>query len=349
VVVLRASSEGKSYAIAVGIGMSDLIASLDEVRWLLLLVWAVSTATTAAAGFALASTALAPVAAMTRRAIEIARTDIRGRLEPSPVQDEIGQMTQALNTLIERLHEALDANRRFAADAAHELRSPVTAIAGEIEVALRRERTADEYRHTLTLVQRRLTTLSTLIADLLVLVRAQESGTTPRRREIALDALVRGAAERFAELAASRRITLTVTGLDALVTYADPGLLARVFDNVLENAIRYNRDDGAVSVQGEFVDAADDAWTPGLVTIRVSDTGIGIPAADSERIFDRFHRVDRSRARFTGGSGLGLAIAREVLALFNGSIAVEQSSQQGTVMVIRIPGGRHALAAAADK
>lgn len=336
--VLRATADGREYAIAVGVVISDVLRSLARVRWLLAVVWIVSTAATAAVGFALASTALDPVRRITARAVQIATSDIGARLEPARTQDEIGAMTDALNTLIGRLHVALDANRRFAADAAHELRSPLTAIAGEVEVALRRERGADDYRVTLTRVQAQLTALSTLMGDLMLLVRAQEGGGEVRTQELSLEALIAASVARADPLAASRGVVLRSEGIAGLRVYGDAGLLGRVFDNVIENAIRYNREHGSVMVRASFEDQPADVWVPGFVHILVSDTGTGIAREEHHRIFERFHRVDQSRARHTGGSGLGLAIAREVLALFKGTIRVASSTAQGTTLEILLPG-----------
>ncbi len=336
-VIVRLVAAGQPYAMAVAVGMKDVVDSLAAIRWLLVVVWMVSTAATGAAGFALASNALVPVRAMTRRALEIAQGDIRERLDPPVGGDEISEMAQALNALIERLHVALEANRRFAADAAHELRSPVTAISGEIDVALRRDRTADEYRATLALVQGRLGVLTTLISELMLLVRAQESRIHVRLREVKLDEVIRGSVARLSGLAAQRQVRMDLPSFDRYVTYADPGLLGRVFDNVIENAIRYNRDGGEVAISGTFVESEPGEWIAGRLSIRVADTGPGIPDSDVERVFDRFFRVDQSRNRFTGGFGLGLAIAREVLALFKGHIFVEASSAEGTIVRIDLP------------
>jgi signal transduction histidine kinase len=338
VVVLRTIHEGNDYAIAVGVVISELMTSLGRVRWLLALVWLASTVATAAVGFALASTALAPVRRITQRAMEIAGNDLRARLEPPGVNDEIGTMATSLNSLLERLHLALDANRRFAADAAHELRSPVTAIAGEIDVALRRERTAAEYRDTLSLVRDRLSTLSSLMNDLMVLVRAQEGRDVVVNQEVSLKTALDASIVSLAPLARPRGVTIETEGLDGVVVYGDAGLLGRVFDNVLGNAIRYNRTHGLVSVRASFTDSLASSWEPGMVTVSISDTGPGIPAAEWERVFDRFYRVDESRTRHTGGAGLGLAIAREVLMLFKGTIRITASSGQGTTVEIRMPG-----------
>jgi signal transduction histidine kinase len=145
-------------------------------------------------------------------------------------------------------------------------------------------------------------------------------------------------AGRLAGQAASRGITIQVGDLPDLVAYADPRLLSRVFDNVLANAVHYNRDGGAVVVGGSAEESALDEWKTGAALITVSDTGPGIPPAAATRVFDRFYRVDRSRARHTGGSGLGLAICREILTVLNGSIRIAGSSTEGTTFEIRVPG-----------
>jgi signal transduction histidine kinase len=338
VVALRKAHDGIDYVFVVGVVISELVNNMARVRWLLVVVWVLSTAATAAVGFALASTALRPVRRITERALHIAKTDIRARLEPPNVDDEIGAMGRSLNTLLERLHAALDANRRFAADAAHELRSPITAMAGEIDVALRRERTAAEYRETLELVRERLSSLSAIIRDLMLLVYTQEGRETIVRQELSLEALVNTSVARLAAAAALRGITVSVRNLAGLWTYGDASILGRVFDNVIENAIRYNRDGGTVTIDARFTDAPADSWNPAVITVRITDEGPGIPPGELHRIFERFYRVDTSRNRHTGGAGLGLAIAREVLAVFHGTIHVEQTSPRGTTMAIRLPG-----------
>ncbi len=342
VVVLHTVHDGTAYAFAVGVVITDFLASLNRVKGLLIAVWVVGLLATAAVGFALASTALLPVRHITQRAMDIARANLDARLETPVVDDEIGAMARSLNTLLERLHAALDVNRRFAADAAHELRSPITAMAGEIDVALRRDRTTAEYQETLRLVRDRLSALSSVISDLMLLVRSQEGRDIVKRQELALESLVGSSIARLRSVALSRGVTISTGDLGGLSTYGEPGLLGRVFDNVLENAIRYNREHGTVSITGSFTDSAAGSWEAGRIVVRVTDSGPGIPDGETDRVFDRFYRVDTSRTRHTGGAGLGLAIAREVLALFHGTIRVEHTSAQGTSIAIDLPGSAEA-------
>src|SRR6185436_1552681 len=336
--VLGTEIGGERYAMVVGLFRDGIDAHLSRLAWVLVLVWGAGLVTTAALGYWLASRALAPVAGISRRAARIARGDFAARLDPPIRLDEVGEMTRSLNEVLDRLHGALERHRRFASDASHELRTPIAAMAGEIDVTLMRPRSAQEYRDTLQLLRERLSSLETLCEDLMLLVHAQEGASGLELREVPLLPQLQRSAARLAGAAVARGIRIETRDLPDLVAYADPRLLARVLDNVLINAVSHNRDGGAIVISGSAEESAPDEWKTGAALITVTDTGSGIPPADAERVFDRFYRLDRSRARETGGSGLGLAICREVLAVLGGSIRVVASSSEGTTFEIRVPG-----------
>ncbi|MCC7032247.1 MAG: HAMP domain-containing protein [Acidobacteria bacterium] len=336
--VLRAERDGRPFAVAVGLFAEDIEQGLAFLAWMLGAVWLAGLAATAAIGYGLASRALAPVARITERAAWIARGNFAARLDQPRVLDEVGRMTVLLNSMLDRLQAAVEANRRFASDASHELRGPLTAMAGELDVALRFPRSADSYEETLRHVRGRLGALTTLAEDLILLVRAQEGTREVTLREVALAPLVDEAFHRLDASARARSVTLRHEGLDGIQVYADPSLFARVIDNVLANAVHYNRENGWVQVTARVEEPSTGAWAPPIVHILVQDTGTGIQPDQHERIFERFYRLDQSRARHTGGSGLGLAICREVLTLHGGTIEVAASSPAGTTVEIRIPG-----------
>ncbi len=331
-----ATAGPERYVVAVGLFTDTLEATLRDLRWLLGGVWIGSMVVTALVGWSLASRALRPVRMITERAAAIAEGQFDTRLAPPDADDEIGRMTGLLNQMLERLRGALDANRRFAADASHELRSPLTVMLGEVDVALKREREGDEYRRVLTEVRTRLHEMGRLTEDLMLLVRAQEN-VAPPITDLPLLGLWREVMARAADGAAAAGVSLSVDVPAAMVVYAEAGLLGRVFDNLVQNAVQYNRDGGAVEVTAR-VEPGDGTWAADTVVIQVHDTGPGIPAAERERVFERFYRLDSSRSRRTGGAGLGLAISREIVRLFKGRIRIADTAVPGTTVEVRLPG-----------
>lgn len=337
-IALPTRKDGQPFIVAVGLFTETIFTTLARLAWLLALVSGVGLFLTALLGYALATRALAPVAHVTARAAQIARGDFSARLDAPSVDDELGRMTRLLNEMLERLHAALEANRRFAADASHELRSPLTAMLGEIDVTLKRSRSEEDYRESLSIVRSRIKQLTDMTEQLMILVRAQE-GLSFTATEVSLDTLLHDVAQALAPLARERNVAVSLEPVDGMVVYADRGLATRIFDNVMRNAIQYNQPGGRVSVSAHIEESSGAEWTSALAIVRISDTGVGVPDDDRERIFHRFYRVERSRNRRTGGAGLGLAIASEAARLFGGQIRVLQSSAEGTTMEIRLPGG----------
>ncbi len=331
------------YVAAVGLLTDSLDLQLARLAWILGGVWIVGLGATAAIGFVLASRALEPIDRITGRASRIARGDIDMRLDPPGTDDEIGRMTRLLNEMLDQLHRVIDGNRRFAADASHELRSPLTAMAGEIDVALKRDRETGEYRETLRRLRDRIDSLTTLSGDLMLLVRAEERSGELAAEEVPVRDMVDAACTRLAPHASARGISVDHVGLDGLVAYAQPGLLARVLDNVIANAVQYNRDGGSVRITGHDEPARGDAWEAGRIRLEIADSGHGIPADEWERVFERFYRREPSRSRRTGGAGLGLALSRAIATWLDGTLRVRTSGPDGTTFELTLPGQRQSV------
>lgn len=338
-VALSTRKDGEAFVVAVGLFTDSLLAALRRLAWLLVGASCLGLVVTAVIGHLLATKALAPVAHVTERAARIARGDFSARLDPAVVDDELGRMTGLLNEMLERLHGSVQANQRFAADASHELRSPLTAMLGEIDVTLKRERNADDYRESLLIVRDRIRQLAEMTEQLMILVRAQE-GQVIGATEVELEPLAHEVVSAAGRLAEERQVTVLVGPMDYAVIYADRLLLARVLDNLVRNAVQYNRVGGHVAITAEVEDSAGTDWTAAHTVLSVTDTGHGIPDGDREKVFERFFRVERSRNRRTGGAGLGLSIASEVVRLFGGTIRIATSTPDGTTVEVRMPGGR---------
>jgi signal transduction histidine kinase len=330
-----------TYIAAIGLFTDQLDLLLWRLSAVLAGVWLVGLAATAWIGSLLASRALSPIAAITERASRIATGDIDMRLDPPRSDDEIGRMTRLLNEMLDRLHRVIDGNRRFAADASHELRTPLTAMAGEIDVALRRERDLGEYRETLLRLRGQIDGLTAVSEHLMLLARAEERPRDMATEEVPLDALVDEACERLAAQADARGVSVSRAGLDHLVAYAQRGLVARAVENVIANAIKYNRDGGSVRITGYDEPAPSDTWEAGRVRLEITDSGLGIPQDEWERVFDRFYRREPSRSRRSGGAGLGLALSRAIANSHGGQLRVRASSEAGTTFELVLPGQRH--------
>ena len=187
-------------------------------------------------------------------------------------------------------------------------------------------------------MRERLSELVTLAEQLMLLARVQERSGAGLIKEVPLTALLDASTRRIAPLARARGVCVRADGVPPLIVYGDPALLARVTDNLLANAVQYNRAGGEVVLAASLEDASPGAWESGQAVLRVTDTGHGIPHEEWERVFERFHRLDRSRSRRTGGTGLGLSIAKAVLEATGGSIRVAASDARGTTFEVRLPG-----------
>jgi signal transduction histidine kinase len=270
--------------------------------------------------FVFAGWSLRPVEAIRRRVADISSRDLSGRVPVPEAQDEVARLADTMNAMLARLESAQATQRRFVADASHELRSPLATLRANVELAAD-PRTASMASAETVLAE--TDRLERMVADLLLLAKADEHGLRIDRSDVDLDDLV------LAERARLRtRPGLIVGGqVRAVQVLGDRHQLAQALRNVVDNAVLHttSRVDLDVRIDAEHVD------------IEVSDDGSGIPAADRERVFDRFVRLDDSRARSAGGSGLGLAIVREVVTAHGGTVTVDDSPTGGALLRIRLP------------
>ena len=248
----------------------------------------------AVAGYALAAGALRPVEAMRRRAAAVTATR-PGRLPVPRSRDEVSRLAVTLNDMLERLEAAFQHERRFLSDASHELRTPLALLRAELELALRRPRTAAELELALRSAAEETERLSRLAEDLLLIARADQGALPIRREHTPAADVLATVAERFAVRARSHAQTVHVEDVDAVLD-ADPLRVEQALGNLVDNALAYGG--GSVTLAARLRD--------GVVELHVTDDGPGFPEDFVERAFDRFSRADDARGR--GGTGLGLSI-----------------------------------------
>jgi two-component system, OmpR family, sensor kinase len=280
-------------------------------------------------GWFVAGRALAPIERISRTARAMSEGDLDARIVVDRTESELEQVASTLNTAFDRLRLAVEQERRFIADASHELRTPLSVLRAETEWALDRDRSPHEYTAALTVGRRAALRMQDIVERLLALVRADVAPDERDFAPVALRALIEDVAAWLAPMAQARSICLSVSG-PPLTVHGDAEQLREALNNVVANAILYNKPGGAVAISTR--------QSAGTATIEIADTGIGIPADAVPRVFDRFFRVDKARSREIGGSGLGLAIARTILVAHGGSINCTSEPGVGSMFVISLPG-----------
>lgn len=240
----------------------------------------------------------------------------------------IGAAASRLRRKTEAIHTA---QHRFVADAAHELGTPLAILRGEIDIALRRERSSAEYRASLASCREEIERLSHLSENLLALATADAGQKLLHLAPCDAAAITRSVHGRFARLAAEKEVVFTVTAPDALPWSADALAIEQILGNLVTNALRHTPagDSVALSVAREA----------GEIVFQVKDTGEGIPPAHLPLLFNRFHRVDKTRSRAGGGAGLGLAIVKTLVTAHGGSVSVTSTLGQGSTFTCRFPAG----------
>jgi two-component system, OmpR family, heavy metal sensor histidine kinase CusS len=295
--------------------------------------WAILLATFAIfplVGYRIARHGIRPVEEMATTARHIGSTNLRERILPEGYPFEMASLASTFNQMLDRLEESFERLSRFSADIAHDLRTPVNNIRGEVEVALARPRSADEYRDVIESCLEEAVRLSDLIGDLLFLARAESPLTHLRRERLDVRELLGGVREYYEASAADGGVSLTTTLADEpVIAELDRTLLQRAVGNLVSNALAHTPRGGAV-VLGTNADFS-------TIHIEVSDTGVGIPPEALPRVFDRFFRVDSSRSQNSGGTGLGLAIVKSIALLHGGNVEISSQPGQGTRVIFHLP------------
>jgi len=314
--------------VQVGMLLRRARAALDRYLDTLTVLIPVGIGLAALGGAIIAQVALRPLDRMTRTARRISAEDLSRRVEQPGTGDELDRLAETLNDMLARLEQAFSQSRRFAADAAHELRTPLAALRGSVEVALRDERSAGEYRQVLVSGLEEVARLIRLSEDLLLLSRSM-SGPEPTRAVVDLEPLLLEVFDVGARLGQAAGVTVRAAGATPAPVRGDATALRRALLNLVENAIKY-------TPRGGKVELSLSAGT-GSAVVEVADTGIGVEPADAARIFDPFVRLDAARSRDTGGAGLGLAIARSVVVAHGGTLSVESRPGSGSRFTVRLP------------
>jgi signal transduction histidine kinase len=310
------------YTVLVGAGSEGVESTVSTVA----VGWAagapIVVAVAAAATYLLVRRSLSSMEAMRARVAEISASDLNERVPVPARRDEISTLATTMNEMLSRIESGHAAQRRFVADASHELRSPLATIISALEVGVAHRELLDGRLASQTLLPE-AQRMQALVDDLLLLARADERGLALRHDDVDLDDVAAAEVERLQRNTARYfRADLSPTRVAG-----DPTALARVVRNLLDNAARHAASRVEVTVRPERAEAV----------VTIGDDGPGIPPADRDRVFDRFVRLDTDRSRGGGGSGLGLAIVAEIVGAHRGSVRITDRTGGGTVVVVQLP------------
>ncbi|HVM75669.1 MAG TPA: ATP-binding protein [Candidatus Saccharimonadales bacterium] len=281
-------------------------------------------------GYWLAGRALAPVDRIIQSAEDVGVQNLSRRLQVPAARDELRRLTETLNAMLDRIEIAVKRITQFTADASHDLRTPISVIRTDAEIALRRPRTAAEYRESLGRILEVSEGTTGLIESLLTLARADGGNSNLRLAKIDLTPTLEKVALQTSVLAGSKGISFTTAlSNEPLWVKADAPAIEKLFLIFLDNAVKYTPPSGFVRLRSHE--------SNGEAVIEIEDTGIGIAPEDQARIFDRFFRVNHARSTSTPGAGLGLSIASWIAAKHNSAIEVDSALGSGSVFRVRLP------------
>jgi heavy metal sensor kinase len=321
---------GHIYTVEMGLPADDAVETLHDFRSYLLMFAPLLLLVAAGGGYWLSRRALSPVDALVRTAREVSGTNLGSRLQKLETGDELQRLSDTLNEMLDRIEVAFQRITQFTADASHELRTPVSLIRTEAELALRRSRGEAEYKESLRHILLEAERTTALIEQLLSMARADSGRETLHFDSVDLRQTLRSVVDGWQQVATIRNLQFSAN-LDApdFSVRGDETLLRRLADILLDNALKYTPSPGSVHLslesQGESA------------VISVQDSGVGIPEEEQGKIFERFYRVDKARSRAHGGAGLGLAIAQWIVTQHGGSIQVESQPGQGATFRVELP------------
>ncbi|MDD5772613.1 MAG: ATP-binding protein [bacterium] len=307
--------------------MKKIDSTLRKLRIIMVILLPFTVLLTSVVGGFLAKIALNPVDKMIHTIHQITTENLKLRIDIPDTKDEIKRLADTFNQMLMRLEYGFTTQRQFIEDFAHELKTPLAVLKGELEVTLKKIRSTEEYESVIHSNLEEVNRISKIVEDLLTIVRFEINVSMLELKQINISALVQDITEDIKILALQKNININCLAKDPIFIWGDENQLKRLFINILDNAIKYTPHNGNISVE---ISRADN-----YANIAISDTGIGIPENEIVHIFDRFYRLKKFNQQ--PGFGLGLSIAKSVIEAHKGKIDVKSTLNKGTTFIISLP------------
>ena len=317
------------YAVEVAMSLDDAYAATRIGRWLFLSMSVVILVVIGLTGVVLARNALRPIDRMVSRARRIGEANLADRLPHPGTADEIGRLVETLNEMLERLERSFEVRRMFSADASHELRSPLSRLRAELEVALRRPRQVAEYEETLRSCLDEVERIQGMIEELLELARIDTNAEREAAEAVSVGDLIDAALLAVRPRAEQHGVSVVAEQHPDVLVNAAPVAAKVALANILDNAVKFSPAGGQVRIAVAAVD--------GEAVIAVSDAGPGVAPDEAERLFQPFYRGRASRSTGAAGVGLGLAISRVLIQRHGGRISLDAPDQRGAKFSVHLP------------
>lgn len=270
---------------------------------------------------------LKPLKELSSAIEEISGNDLSNRVEIQGRQDEIGRLARSFNHMMDKVSASFERQKRFSASAAHELKTPLATILVNLEVLeLDGKTSPDRMEKVLTIVKANTERMIRLVEDLMRLTSDKDH---EMEEEVELSEVFAITLYELSPLIRKKDLTVSIENTPDISLTGSRVMLYRVMSNLLENAAKYNREHGSISI----VTGRDDNG----VTVKIEDTGIGIPEEALPHIFEPFYRVDQSRSRAVGGAGLGLPLVKDIVEKHGGEVTVKSAAGEGTTFILRFP------------
>jgi len=321
--------DGKHYTVQIALNRTEESALIDEYRNRLMMVLVVCLLGSAFACLQIARRGLRPIHVMAQTAAKITSSNLDEKMLPSEMPSELAHLAKTFDAMLDRLKASFERLQRFSADIAHELRTPINNISGELQVALGKDRPVEYYKDAIGSCLEECSRISRIIDSLLFLAHAENPRIELSKERVDVCKELEGTLEFYEPAAAEKGIQCRLFVDEGVMVIAERTLFQRAVGNILSNAIKNTERSGQIEIRA--------SRKPTEVEIEIVDSGAGIPPEHLPHLFDRFYRVDASRSKDSGGSGLGLAIVKSIASIHGGDVKIRSAVGVGTRVSLLLP------------